>query len=71
MVVIFEVTSIWRLHDDSEVKINACSIFTLVDGRFTDRRITSTTPPSVPFSANQGAHDKVPSSPTNALHAAA
>ena len=25
-VVIFEVTSIWRLHDDSEVKINACSI---------------------------------------------
>ena len=38
-VVIFEVTSIWRLHDDSEVKINACSIFTLVDGKFTDQRI--------------------------------
>ena len=29
-VVIFEVTSIWRLHDDTEIKINACSIFTLV-----------------------------------------
>ena len=38
-VVIFEVTSIWRLHNDSEVKINACSIFTLVNGKFTDQRI--------------------------------
>ena len=38
-VVIFEVTSIWRFHDDSEVKVNACSIFTLVDGQFTDQRI--------------------------------
>jgi hypothetical protein len=38
-VVIFEVTSIWRFHDDREVKINACSIFTLVDGKFTDQRI--------------------------------
>lgn len=38
-VVIFEVTTIWRLHDDTEIKINACSIFTLVDGKFTDQRI--------------------------------
>ncbi|CAH0271075.1 hypothetical protein SRABI83_03650 [Arthrobacter sp. Bi83] len=38
-VVIVEVTSIWRLHDDSEVNINACSIFTLIDGKFTDQRI--------------------------------
>jgi ketosteroid isomerase-like protein len=38
-VVIFEVTSIWRFHDDTEVKINACSIFTLVDGKFSDQRI--------------------------------
>lgn len=38
-VVIFEVTTIWRLHDDREIKINACSIFTLVDGKFTDQRI--------------------------------
>ena len=38
-VVTFEVTSIWRFHDDSEVKVNACSIFTLVDGQFTDQRI--------------------------------
>ena len=38
-VVIFEVTSVWRFHDDSEVSINACSIFTLVDGKFTDQRI--------------------------------
>ena len=38
-VVIFEVTSVWRFHDDTEVKINACSIFTIVDGKFTDQRI--------------------------------
>ena len=38
-VVIFEVTSIWRFHDDTEVKINACSIFTLAGGKFTDQRI--------------------------------
>ena len=38
-VVISEVTSIWRFHDDTEVKINACSIFTIVDGKFTDQRI--------------------------------
>jgi ketosteroid isomerase-like protein len=38
-VVIFEVTSVWHFHDDTEVKINACSIFTIVDGKFTDQRI--------------------------------
>jgi ketosteroid isomerase-like protein len=38
-VVIFEATSTWHFHDDTEVKINACSIFTLVDGTFTDQRI--------------------------------
>jgi hypothetical protein len=38
-VVIFEVTSIWRLHDDTVIKVNACSIFTLADGKFTDQRI--------------------------------
>jgi ketosteroid isomerase-like protein len=38
-VVIFEVTSIWHLHDDTVIKINACSIFTLADGKFTDQRI--------------------------------
>jgi hypothetical protein len=38
-VVIFEVTSIWHFHDDTEVKINACSIFTIADGKFTDQRI--------------------------------
>ncbi|TDW90827.1 ketosteroid isomerase-like protein [Kribbella pratensis] len=38
-VVIFEVTSIWRFHDDTVMKINACSIFTLADGKFTDQRI--------------------------------
>ena len=38
-VLIFEVTSVWRFRDDTEVKINACSIFTIVDGKFTDQRI--------------------------------
>jgi ketosteroid isomerase-like protein len=48
-LVIFEVTSIWRLHDESEVKINACSIFTLVDGEFTDQRIHVDNAPIDPF----------------------
>ena len=48
-VIIFEVTSIWRLHDDSEVKINACSIFTLADGKFTDQRIYVDNAPVDPF----------------------
>ena len=38
-VVIFEVTSVWHFDDDTEVKVNACSIFTMVDRRFTDQRI--------------------------------
>jgi len=46
-VVIFEVTSLWHFRDDTEVKINACSIFTIVNGKFTDQDAsTSTTPPS-------------------------
>jgi limonene-1,2-epoxide hydrolase len=38
-VIIFEVTSVWRFHDDTVIKISACSIFTVVDDRFTDQRI--------------------------------
>ena len=38
-VIIFEVTSVWTFHDDTVIKINACSIFTIVDGKFTDQRI--------------------------------
>lgn len=37
--VILEVTSIWHLHNDTVIKINACSIFTLADGKFIDQRI--------------------------------
>jgi ketosteroid isomerase-like protein len=48
-VVIFEVTSIWRFDNDREVKINACSIFTLVDGKFTDQRIYVDNAPVDPF----------------------
>jgi len=48
-VVIFEVTSIWHFHDDTEVKINACSIFTITDGRFTDQRIYVDNAPINPY----------------------
>ena len=37
-VVIFEVTSIWHLHDDTEVKINACRS-SRCRRKFTDQRI--------------------------------
>jgi len=48
-VVIFEAVSVWRFPDDSEVKINACSIFTLLDGQFTDQRIYVDNAPVEPF----------------------
>ena len=38
-VIIFEVASVWQFPDDTVITINACSIFTLVDGKFTDQRI--------------------------------
>ena len=38
-VAIFEVTSVWHFHDDTVININACSIFTIADGKFTDQRI--------------------------------
>jgi hypothetical protein len=38
-VVVFEVASIWRFPDGAEATINACSIFTITDGKFTDQRI--------------------------------
>ena len=56
-VVIFEVTSVWRFHDDTEVKINACSIFTIVDGKFTDQRIYVDNAPIDPTSSRQHAPD--------------
>jgi ketosteroid isomerase-like protein len=48
-IVVFEVTSIWRLHDDREVRINACSVFTVDDGKFTDQRIYVDNAPVDPF----------------------
>jgi ketosteroid isomerase-like protein len=38
-VVVFEVASVWRFPDGAEATINACSIFTIADGKFTDQRI--------------------------------
>ena len=38
-VVVFEVASIWRFPDGVEATINACSVFTITDHKFTDQRI--------------------------------
>jgi ketosteroid isomerase-like protein len=38
-VVVFEVTSVWRFLDGVESTINACSIFVIAEGKFTDQRI--------------------------------
>ena len=37
--IIFESVGTWHLHDGSAISINACSVFTVVDGKFTDQRI--------------------------------
>jgi ketosteroid isomerase-like protein len=39
-VVIFETIGTWTLHDGTRIPVNAVGIFTVVDGRFTDQRIT-------------------------------
>ena len=38
-VVIFESVGTWKLHNGTAISINACSVFTFVDGKFTDQRI--------------------------------
>jgi ketosteroid isomerase-like protein len=38
-IVVLEVDSVWRFPDGFETTIRACSIFTIVDNRFTDQRI--------------------------------
>jgi ketosteroid isomerase-like protein len=38
-VVVFEAASVWRFPDGVQATINACSIFTITDGKFTDQRI--------------------------------
>ena len=48
-LIIFEVTSVWHLHDDTVININACSIFTIADGKFTDQRIYVDNAPVNPF----------------------
>jgi ketosteroid isomerase-like protein len=48
-VVIFEVTSVWHFHDDTDITIDACSIFTIADGTFTDQRIYVDNAPVDPF----------------------
>ena len=38
-LIVFEVDSVWRFPDGVEATIRACSIFTIVEGKFTDQRI--------------------------------
>ena len=38
-VVIFESVGTWYPHNGTAISINACSVFTLVDGKFIDQRI--------------------------------
>lgn len=50
-VTIFEATTFWHFHDDTVVSVNASSIFTIADGRFTDQRIYVDNAPVDPFLA--------------------
>ena len=38
-MVIFESVGTWNLRNGTAISINACSVFTFVDGKFTDQRI--------------------------------
>jgi ketosteroid isomerase-like protein len=38
-VVIYESVGVWNLFDGTQVSINACTVLTVVDGKFTDQRI--------------------------------
>jgi ketosteroid isomerase-like protein len=39
-VVIYEVVGTWTLRDGTKIQVNAVSVATVVDGQFTDQRIT-------------------------------
>lgn len=39
-VVIYEVVGTWTLRDGTEIKVNAANVATVVNGQFTDQRIT-------------------------------
>jgi len=39
-VVIYEVVGTWTLCDGTEIKVNAANVATVVNGQFTDQRIT-------------------------------
>jgi len=48
-VVVLEVASVWRFPDGAETTINACSIFTIRAGHFTDQRIYVDNGPIEPY----------------------
>ena len=38
-VVVYESVGVWNLFDGQKIAINACTVLTLVDGKFADQRI--------------------------------
>jgi hypothetical protein len=38
-VVVYESVGVWNLFDGTKIAINACTVLTLVDGKFADQRI--------------------------------
>ena len=38
-VIVYESVGTWNLFDDTQVSINACTVVSVADGRFTDQRI--------------------------------
>ena len=38
-VVVYESVGVWNLLDGTQVSINACTVLTVADGKFTDQRI--------------------------------
>ena len=38
-VVVYESVGVWNLFDGTKISINACTVLTVADGKFTDQRI--------------------------------
>ena len=38
-VILYESVGVWNLLDGSRISINACTVLTVADGKFTDQRI--------------------------------
>ena len=38
-VILYESVGVWNLFDGRRISINACTVLTVADGKFTDQRI--------------------------------